>query len=35
MSGKLESSKKFLKFEENQKKRAYDYGIIMESSERN
>ena len=34
MNGKLESSNFLIKFEENQKRRAYDRGIIMESNER-
>ena len=34
MSGKLERSKFFTKFEENRVRRAYDRGIIMESNER-
>ena len=34
MSGKLERSKKFIIFLENQNRRAYDRGIIMESNKK-
>ena len=34
MSRKLERSKKFRKISENQNRRAYDRGIIMESNEK-
>ena len=34
MSRKLERSKSFRKISENQNRRAYDHGIIMESNEK-